>query len=56
MPIVLESLKSIVNLDYPSDIYELILVDNGSADGSFEKINTVFKPDSLSKLAHPVVV
>ena len=38
MPIVLESLESIVNLDYPSDRYELIVVDNGSTDGSFEKI------------------
>jgi len=38
MPIVLESLESIANLDYPSDRYELIVVDNGSTDGSFEKI------------------
>ena len=38
MPIVLKSLESIVNLDYPSDRYELIVVDNGSTDGSFEKI------------------
>lgn len=37
MPIVLESLKSIANLDYPSDKYELIVVDNGSTDGGFGK-------------------
>jgi len=38
MPIVLESLESIANLGYPSDRYELIVVDNGSTDGSFERI------------------
>jgi GT2 family glycosyltransferase len=38
MPIVLESLESIINLDYPSDKFELIVVDNGSNDGSFERI------------------
>ena len=35
---VLESLKAIADLDYPNDRYELIVVDNGSTDGSFEKI------------------
>jgi len=38
IPIVLESLESIADLDYPSDRYELIVVDNGSTDGSFERI------------------
>jgi GT2 family glycosyltransferase len=38
MPIVLESLESIANLDYPLGKYELIVVDNGSTDSSFEKI------------------
>ena len=38
LPIVLKSLESIIDLDYPSDRYELIVVDNGSTDGSFEKI------------------
>ena len=38
MPIVLESLESIVSLDYPYDKLELIVVDNSSTDGSFEKI------------------
>jgi GT2 family glycosyltransferase len=38
MPIILESLESIINLDYSSDKFELIIVDNGSNDGSFERI------------------
>jgi len=32
--IILESLDSIASLDYPSDRYELIVVDNSSSDGS----------------------
>jgi GT2 family glycosyltransferase len=38
LPLVLQSLESIASIDYPSDRYELIVVDNGSTDGSFEKI------------------
>jgi GT2 family glycosyltransferase len=38
LPLVLQSLESIANLDYPSDRYELIVVDNGSTDGSFERV------------------
>jgi len=38
LPIVLESLESVVGLDYPFDRYELIVVDNGSTDGSFERV------------------
>jgi len=36
--IVLKSLEASVGLDYPSDRLELIVVDNGSSDGSFEII------------------
>ncbi|MDW8036209.1 MAG: glycosyltransferase, partial [Candidatus Korarchaeum sp.] len=36
--IVLKSLEAIVDMDYPKDKYELIVVDNGSVDGSFECI------------------
>lgn len=36
--LALKSLNAISELDYPSDKYELIVVDNGSIDGSFEKI------------------
>lgn len=36
--LALKSLEALSNLDYPNDRYELIVVDNGSTDGSFEKI------------------
>jgi glycosyltransferase involved in cell wall biosynthesis len=35
---MLQSLESIASVDYPSDRFELIVVDNGSTDGGFEKI------------------
>jgi len=38
LPLVLQSLESIASIDYPDDRFELIVVDNGSTDGSFEKI------------------
>lgn len=38
LDIVLRSLESVASLDYPPDRYELIVVDNGSTDGSFERI------------------
>jgi GT2 family glycosyltransferase len=38
LPLVLQSLESIASTDYPSDRFKLIVVDNGSTDGSFEKI------------------
>ena len=50
MPTVLESLESIADLDYPGDRYELIVVDNGSTDGSFERIKGFLeKKTSLRK-------
>ena len=36
--LVLKSLEAVVNLDYPSDRYELIVIVNGSTDGSFEAV------------------
>jgi len=38
LPVVFESIESVASLDYPSDRYELVVVDNGSTDGSFESI------------------
>jgi glycosyltransferase involved in cell wall biosynthesis len=39
--IVLRSLKSILELEYPD--YEVIVVDNASNDGSFERIRDFVK-------------
>jgi glycosyltransferase involved in cell wall biosynthesis len=41
MDIVLRSLKSILELEYPD--YEVIVVDNASGDGSFERIRDFVK-------------
>jgi glycosyltransferase involved in cell wall biosynthesis len=41
MDIVLRSLKSILELEYPD--YEVIVVDNASSDGSFERIRDLVK-------------
>jgi GT2 family glycosyltransferase len=41
MDIVLRSLKSILELEYPD--YEVIVVDNASSDGSFEKIRDLVR-------------
>jgi GT2 family glycosyltransferase len=50
LPLVLQSLESVANLDYPNDRYEIIIVDNSSTDGSFEKIREfVEKRNSLRK-------
>jgi len=45
LDIVLESLGNIGDLDYPN--YELIVVDNGSTDGSFETIKEVVEKMNL---------
>jgi len=50
---VIESLESITNLDYPDDKYELIVVDNGSTDGSFDKIKEFL--DRRSKLRKKII-
>ncbi|MEM0027840.1 MAG: glycosyltransferase family 2 protein [Ignisphaera sp.] len=48
--LVLKSLEAIADLDYPGDRYELIVVDNGSTDGSFERIREFLdKKSSLRK-------
>lgn len=44
--LVIESLKAVKNLDYAN--YELILVDNGSSDGSFETIKDFIKRINLN--------
>ena len=39
MDIALKSIESVLNLDF--DDYEVIVVDNASSDGSFEKIKEI---------------
>jgi GT2 family glycosyltransferase len=46
MPIALRSLESVAELDYPPDKYELIVVDNCSTDGSYEKIRDFLEKKS----------
>lgn len=41
MDIVLRSLKSVLELEYPD--YEVIVVDNASNDGSFERIRDLVR-------------
>ena len=41
MDIVLRSLKSVLKLEYPD--YEVIVVDNASNDGSFERIRDLIR-------------
>jgi GT2 family glycosyltransferase len=36
--VILDSLRAVFDLDYPKNRYELIVVDNGSTDGSFKTI------------------
>jgi len=49
MSIALESLEAVSNFDYPADKYELIVVDNGSTDGSYEEIRNFLKRKSSLK-------
>ncbi len=44
--VVFESLESIASLDYPGDKYELVVVDNGSTDGSFEAVRGLLEKKS----------
>ena len=39
LKIVSKSIESLIKLDYPN--YEIIIVDNGSNDGSFEEIKKI---------------
>ena len=47
--VVLNALNAICDLDYPHDKYELIIVDNGSTDGSFEKIKNFLEGKTFLK-------
>jgi glycosyltransferase involved in cell wall biosynthesis len=45
--IVKFSLESCLNLDYPN--YEVIVVDNGSTDGSFETVKEIAEKKTIVK-------
>ncbi len=49
LDIVLRSLESIVGLDYPEDRYELIVVDNGSLDGSLGEIASFLERSTIRR-------
>ncbi|MEM2293215.1 MAG: glycosyltransferase [Nitrososphaerota archaeon] len=49
MDSVLMSLENVSQLNYPADRYELIVVDNGSTDGSFEKIKKFLEKRNIRK-------
>jgi glycosyltransferase involved in cell wall biosynthesis len=42
-------LESIVGLDYPEDRYELIVVDNGSLDGSSGEIASFLERSTIRR-------
>ncbi|ADV65447.1 glycosyltransferase family 2 protein [Desulfurococcus mucosus] len=47
---VLASLQSVFDLDYPPNRYELIIVDNGSSDGSFEAVKKFVEGKDTSRV------
>lgn len=49
-----ECIKSLVELDYPKDLYEIIVVDNASTDSSVEYISKNFPFVKIVKNSHNV--
>ena len=48
--IINETIKSLVNLEYPADRYEVVLIDNFSSDGTVTEVKENFKDDISSGL------
>jgi len=50
---ILKSLKSLEELNYPKDKFEVIYVNDSSGDDSLEKITGVFKSDNIKIISVP---
>jgi len=46
LPLMLQSLESIVSIDYLSDRFKLIVIDNGSTDESYERVREFLEKSS----------
>jgi GT2 family glycosyltransferase/2-phospho-L-lactate transferase/gluconeogenesis factor (CofD/UPF0052 family) len=48
--IINETIKSLINLEYPTDKYEIVLIDNFSSDGTVVEVEKNFRDDISSGL------
>jgi cellulose synthase/poly-beta-1,6-N-acetylglucosamine synthase-like glycosyltransferase len=46
--VIIKTLKNLINLDYPKNKYEIIVVDDGSTDKTYEKVKKFIKKRKTS--------